>query len=90
MKEARHFLFFGRVQGVGFRYQTRRAARSRRLAGWVRNLADGSVEAHAEGEIEALDAFEREVTRELRSAAVTRVESRVVDPADFESFEIRR
>src|ERR1700750_1842582 len=35
----------GQVQGVGFRYWTRRTATARGLEGWVRNRRDGSVEA---------------------------------------------
>ncbi|MFQ5569637.1 MAG: acylphosphatase [Rhodothermales bacterium] len=40
---------FGRVQGVGFRYFTRRQARLIGLTGWVRNEYDGSVSLEAEG-----------------------------------------
>lgn len=47
----------GHVQGVGFRYWTVRRARTLGLRGWVRNRADGSVEAVASGSPHALDAF---------------------------------
>lgn len=43
-------LVSGRVQGVGFRWFVREAARRHRLAGWVRNRADGTVELEASGE----------------------------------------
>ena len=47
--------FEGRVQGVGFRFQTLTVAREYEVSGSVRNLADGRVLLHAEG-------TEREVT----------------------------
>jgi acylphosphatase len=45
----------GRVQGVGFRYFVYKNARRNGLTGWVRNLEDGSVEAHFEGQKDAID-----------------------------------
>jgi len=47
----------GNVQGVGFRYSTGHRARSRNVSGWVRNKADGSVEAVFEGAPEAVEAL---------------------------------
>jgi acylphosphatase len=56
MKRAR-VLVSGRVQGVGFRMATIERARSRGVAGQVRNRADGAVEAVFEGEADAVDAL---------------------------------
>jgi acylphosphatase len=46
---ARHIIFTGRVQGVGFRFTAHSIARRCRLTGTVRNLPDGSVEMIAQG-----------------------------------------
>jgi acylphosphatase len=48
----------GRVQGVGFRYFTHAAALRGNIHGWVRNRADGRVEAVAEGDADAMARFE--------------------------------
>ncbi len=53
--ERRHIKFYGRVQGVGFRYQFMYDARNHGLTGWVQNLADGSVEAEIQGPSAAID-----------------------------------
>ncbi|MBW2612852.1 MAG: acylphosphatase [Deltaproteobacteria bacterium] len=45
-----HAIITGRVQGVFFRMETQRAARSHGVNGWVRNKMDGSVEAVFEGD----------------------------------------
>jgi acylphosphatase len=47
----------GRVQGVGFRFHTRRAAAALGLTGWVRNREDGAVEAEVQGDALTIDAF---------------------------------
>jgi acylphosphatase len=53
----REIRFHGRVQGVGFRYTTERAATHFRVTGYVQNLPDGSVRVVAEGEPAELDGF---------------------------------
>ena len=50
-----HVLIEGQVQGVFFRASTRDEARARGLAGWVRNRADGRVEAVFEGDKTVVD-----------------------------------
>ncbi len=57
-RERRAYRIEGRVQGVGFRAFVRRRARELGLDGWVRNAADGTVEAEATGDRASLDAFE--------------------------------
>lgn len=61
MRLARQYIVSGFVQGVGFRFHVNRQAAVEGLHGWVRNLDDGRVEIHAEGEREALDRFERHI-----------------------------
>ncbi|MBL9155555.1 MAG: acylphosphatase [Verrucomicrobiales bacterium] len=50
MQIAKQYLFAGRVQGVGFRYSTKRLAMGFDLVGWVRNLDDGRVELQVMGD----------------------------------------
>lgn len=53
----KHVLVCGQVQGVFFRDFTRQEATARGVSGWVRNLADGRVEAELEGEPEAVESL---------------------------------
>jgi acylphosphatase len=53
----RRVVVCGRVQGVGFRAATRSRAEALGVAGWVRNLPDGRVEAAFEGDPEAVGAL---------------------------------
>ena len=53
----RYLRFFGRVQGVGFRYYSVQEARALGLTGWVRNLPDGSVEMEVQGPEQGIDTL---------------------------------
>ena len=51
----KHIVFYGWVQGVGFRYRARHAADLYGCTGWVRNEYDGSVSMEIQGEEENID-----------------------------------
>ncbi len=86
---ARRFIVSGRVHGVGFRYFAEDQAVAENLAGYVRNLPDGRVEAVAEGAEESVLRFERALHRGPRSAIVERVESETIPPEQRHGFSIR-
>jgi acylphosphatase len=72
--QCRHVVIYGFVQGVGFRFGVARAANARGLSGWVRNRADGAVEAVFEGAPEDVEALVEFCRRGPRGAEVERVE----------------
>jgi acylphosphatase len=83
----RGFRVRGRVQGVYFRWWTRRRAEDLGLRGTVQNQPDGTVEVHAAGELETLEAFAVELGVGPPSARVEEVDGFESDgslPAGFE------
>ena len=50
-------IYGGSVQGVGFRFTTRRLAAGFRVGGHVQNLPDGTVEVVAEGQESEIERF---------------------------------
>ena len=62
---ARHIIFIGRVQGIGFRFTAHRIASRHQLTGYVRNLRDGTVEMMAQGPAEDIDACIRDIQEYL-------------------------
>jgi len=77
--EARRILFFGRVQGVGFRMTAVHFAAGRPVSGTVRNLPDGRVEMVVEGEIAEIEALVARLGEHFGSF-VRSVEQAVVAP----------
>lgn len=53
----KHMIFYGRVQGVGFRYHAYHSAQRLGATGWVRNLYDGTVECEIQGTPEMINDF---------------------------------
>jgi len=78
----------GRVQGVFFRAETRRMALEAGVAGWVRNVRDGSVEAVFEGDSQAVDAAVEWCRRGPPGARVDHVDVTAEEPAGESGFEI--
>jgi len=68
-----HVLATGLVQGVGFRWFVREAARELGVAGWVQNRPDGGVEVLAEGQAKAIDALRAAVEKGPSGARVESV-----------------
>ncbi|GAA0643816.1 acylphosphatase [Salarchaeum japonicum] len=85
-----HVFVSGTVQGVYYRASTRDAARERGVDGWVKNLADGRVEAVFEGDEDAVEEMVEWCHTGSRRADVTDVSVEYGEPAGVESFEIRR
>lgn len=65
----------GQVQGVYYRQTCRSVARSLGLVGWVRNMADGSVDIRAQGEADAVDSLTEWAWAGPGGATVTGVET---------------
>ncbi len=81
--ETKRFLFSGNVQGVGFRFVTKEKAKKLNLKGWVKNLADGKVEAVFQGE-----NIERIIKELKESFSIEKVEAFSFLKDDFEDFQI--
>jgi acylphosphatase len=79
-----HVLVRGRVQGVGFRWFVREAARDLGLAGWVRNRPDGAVEVAAEGDARMLERLRDTLRAGPSGASVTAVDDLPSESPDGE------
>lgn len=88
-RKAFHAIVTGRVQGVSFRYHTRRTANRLGLTGFVKNLPSGQVEVFAQGPEAELEEFSGWLHQGPSGARVDTVES---EPRDVDSstgsFEI--
>jgi acylphosphatase len=85
----RRVLVHGRVQGVFFRGATQRRARALGVAGWVRNRADGSVEAVFEGARDAVEAALAFCREGPPGARVERVDVSEEAPEGLGGFDVR-
>jgi acylphosphatase len=86
---ARRVVVTGRVQGVFFRDRTRREASRLGVVGWVRNCADGTVEALFEGPPAAVADLVRWCRSGPRHAMVHDLHVTEAEPEGLEGFRIR-
>jgi acylphosphatase len=85
------FVVRGQVQGVGYRYFVQRQADSAGLAGWVRNLSDGTVEVVVSGPVEKLAWLQSQLEIGPPHAHVSDVEKSLIsdEVASGKLFHIR-
>ncbi|MFO8110155.1 MAG: acylphosphatase [Thermoplasmata archaeon] len=87
----KHVYFSGKVQGVYFRYNTKKKAKKESVTGWVKNLKDGRVEAVFEGPKDKVNEVIRWCGEEQPHAVVRDIEERKEEfEGSFDSFRIRR
>ena len=80
----RHIVFYGWVQGVGFRYRARHAARAYGCTGFVKNELDGSVSMEIQGTEEAIDNVILAVERGTY-VRIENMESKSIPPVEGET-----
>jgi len=89
MEKAIQITVSGRVQGVGFRYYTQKAARARGLKGFVKNLSQEGVYIEVQGPQDQLNAFSEEVKRGPILARVDKMLVNELILQEFSAFEVR-
>ncbi len=91
MVEVYHEMVFftGRVQGVGFRYQTLQVAKEFEVSGCVRNLPDGRVQLEAEGRRTEVEAFVTAVEERMTGFIRKTERSGAPRAPQFAGFNIR-
>ncbi|TQJ31204.1 acylphosphatase [Microbacterium sp. SLBN-146] len=84
-----HVVVRGVVQGVGYRYTLRLVADEAGVAGWVRNLRDGSVEAELEGTAAEVDEVLAWMAEGPPGARVDSASVSDAAPTGSRTFEVR-
>lgn len=84
-KIRRHIIFYGRVQGVGFRWNCKTFANAIGLSGWVQNLLDGSVEVEVQGTEEKICNL-ISYLKESPYIEIDSIETKKIEPIRNESY----
>lgn len=86
----KRFIFGGRVQGVGFRATAAALASNFEITGYVRNLADRTVELEAQGAVSEIEAFVTTLRQRMHSNIKSEDAMDVSVREGEAMFEIRR
>ncbi|MCP9774212.1 acylphosphatase [Cyanobium sp. HWJ4-Hawea] len=89
VKERWRLLVQGQVQGVGYRACCLTRSKDLGLSGWVKNLADGSVEVEAEGLVQDLTELRIWCETGPAAAVVSGVSVSQISPSGSDWFEVR-
>ena len=89
MKVRTQTTYYGRVQGVGFRWQVCRAVEPFEVTGFVRNKSDGSVETLLEGETKVIDMALATLEARLKDFWRSKTTNRREGAAHFCDFSIK-
>jgi acylphosphatase len=85
---AKHIIFSGQVQGIGFRFTAFNMANRHQLTGFVRNLPDGTVEMLTQGTSGAIDDCIRDI-KEYFSGYIRKTEIEEIPPnPQYKEFKI--
>ena len=85
---ARHIVFRGRVQGVGFRYTAHRIAMQYGLTGWVRNVCDGTVEMVLQGSQQQIHNCLKDIQESFQGYINNITVDDIEHDSQFEDFKI--
>jgi len=83
-----HVFVSGYVQGIGYRQFVKTKAQELNLAGWVRNLPDGRVEAVFAGESYNIQKMLEYLKKGPFLAEVKEIKTEEIEDQKFNSFEI--
>ena len=89
MKKQIRVFYFGRVQGIGFRYTILDIAFGLKVCGWVKNLNDGRVEVLAESEEDTLSVFLEQINQHFSSYITDTTVERFPASGEFRDFQVQ-
>ena len=86
---SKKFIFYGTVQGVGFRFSAFRFAKKLNLCGWVRNDKEGTVTLVCEGEEKNIKAL-IDYLKLMYKGNIEKIEEENQPLQNFKTFQIKR